>query len=54
MCDWDIPGGVVIETLPFNAGVVGSLVGKLISQRPQGPLTKTENISNIVTHSKET
>lgn len=42
----DFPGGLVLDTLPFNAGGVGSIPGQVAGPRSQQ--TNTQNISDIV------
>ena len=56
MTDGVFPGGLMVKTLPSNAGDVQSLVGELRSHKPHGqrPKHKTEARSSIVTHSRKT
>ena len=41
----DFPGGSVIESLPSNAGVVGSILGQG-ARIPHAPWPKIQNIKN--------
>ena len=53
---WDFPGGPEVETLPFNAGSVGSIPGWRAkiphASRPKKP--KHKKRSNTVTNSIKT
>ena len=51
----DFPGGPVVETLPANAGIVGSVPDReLRSLMPLNQKTETYNGGNIVTNSIQT